>query len=90
MKVMFEVHCSMTDALQELNDKMTENFQRLTGGPDRVTIGYKIGSLTIDIPDGGTEMDEKKLRQKSEEALNDAWAKQKLGGKVWLIKNKEA
>lgn len=85
MKIVYEMHSSMTDSAQELSETVTKTIQELTGGKEEITIGVKIGEVVVEFQG---DFEEEKFIKKYDETINRLWKEKGLGGKVWLIKKK--
>jgi hypothetical protein len=77
MRIKYEIYSTLLKEVKELADKVSENLQNITGGKEKVSFGYKIGEVTVTLPEGSTK---NKVKDKLEKFMNDKVPEQK----IWL------
>ena len=82
MKVEYEIYSSIFEEVTEVARKLTKSLQEFTAGCETLRIGWKIGSVSVEIPDG---MAKEHIKNALENAMKATVPKQE----IWL-KEKEA
>lgn len=78
MKIKFEIHSSLLKGVKELSDSINESMRDF-GCDENIKIGWKIGEVTVDLPETETkESIRLKLEKVFREELTDqiVWLKE--------------
>lgn len=85
MKYEFEIYSPLLDSVRDLNNKMTKSMHDFGADVD-FRAGFRVGSVTVEVPEGKTVKELKKLLEETmRKKVSDVWLKE-----VGYVKEKQS